>query len=323
MTNNAAQPNFNFRNSDEANEFYQTIKFDIHAEGFKFIDKQVLTPAPRCAFCDKSISNAIVKGVKVNDNIAKTQVIGSICEKHAIFLNKIHEQDIELAETQQMIRFFFPESGETIIRQQYMAKDLNEYDPLYLEYWALIKWNVEETILMKITDSKHPVDTPGYTLCQSNSKCVICGADESCKRQIFSPIKECWMEMEVCKECDDKIGLELRDMEFEIRTLYFEKFETLDDLPKRQALKDFTKAMTQNTNKVIFMKPRLDIEQSGSLLSIVGIDKEHSLLQKPAEIEKEGIDGIDAKEAIDALQLEENGEEKQKSKVEEIDEIDD
>jgi hypothetical protein len=279
MSQQNSQPNF--KSVDEAKKFYADMKFEISSEGYKVYNKQITEPTVQCAFCSKTIESNSIFGIKVNDNEKKSQVITSICRDHAEIMKDLPNKNIELAEIQQMIRFLFPDSGDTIIRKMFMARDLNEHDPIYLEYWALLKWTVEELLLMAITDSKRPEETPAYTRCIANDKCVICGDTNEKRFQLFSPIKQCWMELEVCSKCEFNLKNEIRDLTYEIRTMYFEEYDTIDKLPKRIALDHLTAGIKNNLYKVIFLKPRIALDHTHNILSIVGIDKDHSLLLKP------------------------------------------
>ena len=283
----------NFRTAQEALRFYEAVKFDIKSEGFRVIDKQLTDPIARCVFCTKTIAEYEIKGVKVNDNIAKTQVLASICEEHAGFLGKLTEHSIELAEVQQMIRFFLPDSCEDIIKTQFMKSELENFPPIYLEYFALVKWSIEEKMLMRITDARQPQLSTGHTTVEGKvtdhgEECLLCGFfssdDQTGDIDIFSPVKNCWMTINTCQRCTKDMELEFRDMEYEIRTIYFKDFAYIDTITKRRALQELSEAVNRNAEKVIITSKRMDVKRVSILLEICGVDGEHSIVKKPQEI---------------------------------------
>lgn len=272
-----------FKSREEITKFYQQLKFDVKSEDYEIFDKQKINP-PTCSFCD---STKEIVGVKVNDNERKTQVIASICEEHNKMMRELPQRDIELPEVQNMIRFLFPKGGETIIRYAYMHKTMKRYDnPLYMEYWAGIKLTAEELLLGLVMDAKKPEDTEGYTkVTATDKKCVLC-EELSCDTfQIFSSIKECWLEFQTCEKCTKILKLDLQDMTYELRTLYFEKYEDIEELPKRSAFERLSKAICENVKKIYFLDPRFDIDKIGRALALIGVNKENSLIFTKEELE--------------------------------------
>ena len=273
-----------FNSAEDAQRFYEDVKFDCQSEGYKKINKQITDPVPKCGFCSKSCDKHQIMGIKVNDNEKKTQVVASICEDHNKMLRELDKMNPELAEVQNMVRFFFPESADSIIKLFYMNQKWKECgQTIYLEYYAALKWSVEELMLMKITDAKPINETPSYTRCSANDKCVLCGESNITTFDFFSPIKQCWLCLEVCEKCHSQLSLDAKDMEFELREIYFGSYEKIDGLLKRVALQEIADQIKKFQHKVIFLDIRMNAERVCELLNIIGVDEEHSLLQPKAE----------------------------------------
>ena len=277
------------KSPEDGVKLYNQLKFDVAAEGYKINDRQILSPSPICVLC--GASGVGIKGAKVNDNLTKVQTIASLCEECCKRLNNLSNEDIEDSRVQNMIRFFFSESADKIINGQFAQKRMEKYPPIYIEYWALLKWTLEEKMMRELMHCFPIEQTDRYTTVRSGD-CCSCSVDLSDESGIgdphehvnlFSPTKQCWCNLELCAACAKQLKLDMKDLTHEIRTTYFEKYEDLEDLPKRDALEILCRMAIKMKTKVLFLDTEAKLEHVINILNSCGVDEENQIIKKITE----------------------------------------
>jgi len=286
--------------AEDGVRLYNQLKFDVAAEGYKIIDKQITDPEPSCVFCKtKQSDGKTIVGAKVNDNLSKVQTIASLCESCAKRLHGLGTEDVEDSYVQNMIRFFFAQHADKIISGQYAEKRMNKYDPIYVEYWGLIKWSVEEKLLRQLINGVPTSETEGFTTVRCDRECIACSADPTLQEcndntfiksdhcyiashsvNLYSPIRECWMNLELCAKCVVQINSDLKDMEHEIRSSYYEDYSDYSDKPRRESLEILCKQTTLSKNRVLFLETNTKKECVINILSACGVDKDNQIVTK-------------------------------------------
>ncbi len=285
----SGQPENLIKNAEEGVKLYNQLKFDVAAEGYKIVDKQILDPIPTCVFCKKTGKDIV--GVKVNDNLGKVQTCASLCGDCATTLHGLGAADVENSLIQRMIRFFFESSADKIIKGQYAEKKMNQYQPIYVEYWALLKWSIEEKLLRQLIQSVPYEQTKGFTEVRAKDGCCVCSSDEVDfdssgignhfnKVYLYSPIKEAWMGLELCIDCKKQLDLDLKDMEHEVKTSYFEKYDDYADLPRRESLEIMCRETYKMKEKVLFLDTATKLQSVINILNACGVDEEHQIIKK-------------------------------------------
>jgi hypothetical protein len=279
------------KNAQDGVQMYQQMKFDVAAEGYKVINKQILEPKPTCALCSSSDNS--VMGCKVNDNHAKVQTIASLCNDCGKILHKLGEADIEDQKVQRLIRLFFPENADKIINGQFAEKRVNKYHPIFVEYWALIKWSIEEKLIRQLIQALPLEDTEGYTRVRCGDCCSCITnevtfdpsgiSDVAESVDLYSPIRECWMNLEVCTHCKKQIELDLRDMEHEIRTSYYDDYKDYQDKPRRESLEILCQQIHNCKDRVLFLDTASKKDAVINILNACGVDDEHQIITKVTE----------------------------------------
>ncbi|MHA1483616.1 MAG: hypothetical protein ACTSQA_09335 [Candidatus Heimdallarchaeaceae archaeon] len=291
------------RNAEDGVKLYNQLKFDVAADGFKIVDKQIMSPEPTCVFCSATRSQGKdIVGAKVNDNMGKVQTIASLCENCAKRLNNLGHEDVEDSYVQKMIRFFFESNADQIINGQFAEKRMNKYPSIYCEYWALIKWTVEEKLLRQLIGAVPFEDSDGYTEVRCGD-CCSCTSNEvaydssgisdvSHSITLYSPIRECWMNLEVCLACKKQINLDLNDMEHEIRTTYYDDYNDYADKPRRESLEIMCKATHGMKNKVLFLETATKTECVVNILQACGVDEDHQIVKKMQVAEEQTAEPV-------------------------------
>lgn len=264
---------------DDVERMYNEVKFEVMSEGFEYINKQILDPAPTCVLCQpKKVQSerVTIRGVRFNDHSSKTQTIFSACEECCEKVRKLKDLDIELDETQRIMRLLFPKSSDKLMNHMFMAKKLNEYPPIYVEYMGALKWAVEEKLVRQLMNALPVEQTEGYTTAIPKKE------DDQLYEtvQLYSPFKECWYGIHLEQSLARQVNLDLQGVEYEVRTMYFDDYKDYQDKPKRESLELLCKGMVHNKNRVLFIDTAIKVEDVQTILGLLGCDEEHSIIQR-------------------------------------------
>lgn len=262
----------------ESGYLLDKARFDIEAMQYEKIDTTIKNPLT-CTICETIDPKKEPTLLLCNLAKQKRQVSIIICNDcKPIFDNLPNENPLD-SKIQNLLRLLFGEDADKMIKFQQYKRKSAVHASLYTEYYALLKWHVEEYLLLALGNMTDINEFPTTQAVKNeNNICLICEDLQVEKTiDIFSPLKKNWLIIDSCSKCEKKFKLDVNDMEFEIKSLYFDKIDDYENLNKRDLMIRLSIQIKEHQQQVLFLDPRFSDENTGHLLNILGVDENNSL----------------------------------------------
>lgn len=281
---------------DQKKYLLSKTKFDLQSMDYEKVDETI---EGQCSCCHTTDKEKEIIYIRANDNTNKRQVAFRLCKECQPIFSNLPKEDPSNSRIQNLLKMMFGSKSEEVIKNQFYDRKSSEHDPIYIEYFAMLKWTVEEQMLLQLGDAPQIKDLPNTTVVHNENECILCKKAYESQIEIFSPIKKCWLLIDLCNECTKTFNKDRDDMEYEIRTLYTKNYDDFDNLPKRELVVIFGEKIKYYENKVLFLDPRFSIEHTTLLLHVAGCDKDNSVAlqhEKEQELTDNDSSGINENE---------------------------